>query len=739
MSATKHLEDAVFFTALHVTDPAHRQLFLDQACADNPSLRQVVEEMLNSQEDADLLIDRGFTAVALTVQDVRELPADGIQPAPAAQDDQIGKRIGRYTILECLGKGGCGAVYLAEQEDPVKRLVALKIIKLGMDTRSVIARFDVERQALAMMDHPNIARVLDAGATDAGRPFFVLELVRGTQITEFCDSNRYDVRQRLDLFIQVCRAIQHAHQKGVIHRDIKPSNVLVAMHDGVPVPKVIDFGIAKAIEGRLATETLHTHQEHLLGTPAYMSPEQAALGGLDVDTRSDVYALGVLLYELLVGRPPFDARELSAAGPDEMRRILREREALRPSALLGQLDIRELKSVAAARQMEPGKLVSQIKGDLDWIAMKALEKDRARRYETALGLAMDVKRFLGNEAIVARPPGRVYLLGKLVRRHAVFFAAGSIAVAALVAGLATSMVQYRSAKQAEIRQSELRELAEKALANEAILRREAESREKLTEAVILLRQDDYDGAAKALASMQDRPRRPSLDGVTALRAVGEWLAIHGRWHEAAERYLWLLEIDKLDPWGPVTLDTQACGVVLVEDGDAAMYRQFCEDTIKADSSSYNGDAIARILKTCLLLPPDAALWTNLQPLGQTFEEWLTSSSPGSKSEWSAIPACLWRYRGGQYDKVIEIAQPISTGGKVKSAVLPTVQAIYAMTLWQRGEADEARNQLAKARDGIARQVAVPMARGDSNRGLWYDWLFAKIMVREATQLIGEAP
>ena len=474
MSATKQLEDALFFTALHVTDPDQRRLLLDQACADDPSLRAVVEEMLAAQDDADRLIDRGLRAMALSAEDLRELPAAMDFADQEMPDEQIGKRIGRYTILEILGKGGCGAVYLAEQEDPVKRLVALKVIKLGMDTRSVIARFDAERQALAMMDHPNIARVLDAGATDTGRPYFVLELVRGTRITEFCDENHSDLRERLELVIQVCKAIQHAHQKGVIHRDIKPSNVLVAMHDGVPVPKVIDFGIAKAIEGRLGEETLNTHHEQVLGTPAYMSPEQAALGGLDVDTRSDVYSLGALLYELLTGRAPFDGKELSAAGAEEMRRILREREPRRPSGLLDSLAPEALKTIADVRGSEPARLVSQVKGDLDWIVGKALEKDRTRRYDTANGLAMDVQRFLRDEPVSARPPGRMYLLGKLVRRHAVFFAAGTAVIFALAGGLGVSTWQYFKAREAEQRQSELREMAERERAKQEVLRKEAE-------------------------------------------------------------------------------------------------------------------------------------------------------------------------------------------------------------------------------------------------------------------------
>jgi WD40 repeat protein/tRNA A-37 threonylcarbamoyl transferase component Bud32 len=379
------------------------------------------------------------------------LPAPGpvktvvVNPSPA---EEPGDKIGRYKLLEKIGEGGFGAVYLAEQKEPVKRRVALKIIKLGMDTRQVVARFEAERQAVALMDHANIAKIFDAGATASGRPYFVMELVRGPPITQYCDANHLPPAKRLGLFIQVCRAIQHAHQKGLIHRDIKPSNILVTLHDGVPVPKVIDFGIAKATQADLTDKTVYTQFQQFIGTPAYMSPEQAEMSGLDIDTRSDIYSLGVLLYELLVGATPFNPRDLLAAGLDEMRRTIRETEPIRPSTRLRSLAGEELTRTAERRGADAPKLIGLLRGDLDCIVMKCLEKDRTRRYETANGLARDIERHLDNEPVAARPPSAAYRLQKFVRRNRLVFTAATAVGLALVLGVLVSSWQAIRATQA---------------------------------------------------------------------------------------------------------------------------------------------------------------------------------------------------------------------------------------------------------------------------------------------------
>ena len=466
------VEETIFEGAL-VLPPEQRVAYLEQACSGDAAMRQRVEALIEAHEKAGAFM----TEPAAPIPD---------RTVCIPLTEKPGDKIGHYKLLQQIGEGGCGVVYMAEQEEPIRRRVAFKVIKLGMDTKQVIARFEAERQALALMDHPNIAKVLDAGAADTGRPYFVMELVRGIKITDYCDQNNLSTEQRLDLFSQVCHAIQHAHQKGIIHRDIKPSNILVTVSDGVPVPKVIDFGIAKATGGQLLTEkTLFTAFEQFVGTPAYMSPEQAEMSGLDIDTRSDIYALGVLLYELLTGKTPFDAKELIQAGLEGMRRIIREQEPARPSTRISTLGAEEQTTIARRRQVEVPKLIHQVRGDLDWIVMKCLEKDRTRRYETANGLAADLERHLGNEPVVARPPGTGYRVGKFVRRHkakVAFALVVALAIVAAVLGQSVNLVRARraeaAAKAATEEQKRLLELAEQAQAEAEIGRFRAQLNEQ---------------------------------------------------------------------------------------------------------------------------------------------------------------------------------------------------------------------------------------------------------------------
>jgi serine/threonine protein kinase/Flp pilus assembly protein TadD len=706
--------EEALFDALLALAPEKRAAYLDAVCAGNTQLRQRLQSLLQSHEQAGDFLEP-------TPPPVGSSPTM-IIPTPVTE--KAGDSIGRYKLREKLGEGGCGAVYVADQTEPVRRRVALKIIKLGMDTRNVIARFEAERQALAMMDHPNIAKVLDAGATETGRPYFVMELVRGIKITDYCDQHHLNTTQRLDLFIQVCHAVQHAHQKGVIHRDIKPSNILVTLHDGVPVPKVIDFGIAKATEGRLSTLTVYTELHQFIGTPAYMSPEQAEMSGLDIDTRSDIYSLGVLLYELLTGRTPFDAQGLVQSGLDRMRQTIREKEPPRPSTRLSEMGHEDLTSVAKRHGAEAPRLIHLIRGDLDWIVMKALEKDRTRRFETASALATDVQRFLQNEPVEARPPSTFYRFQKLVRRNKTVFVAATAVFASLVLGLGLSLYLFIKEREAhhravvaEKKQAELREEAEKGLAIERKLREIKPATDKMTEAGRLMSRGQFDKAEELMSqTMVDIPQSSII-----YNALGDSHCWRGQYGGAITNFARSIMVDPTN-----YLAYQCLAPLLLQSGDIDAYQRLRQKILSQFASTSIPAIAASLARACLLSP---ATTNDLEKVMKMVQ---VATSPGqdqSAAQDIELLRGLGEYRKQHFAAAVETLSGVVTNAPNTSRTVGAL-AVLAMAQQQLGNLAEARDFLVKGLELSARKTPDGIPQD------WIEPLTARLLIQEAKTAVG---
>ncbi len=667
-------ELAVFEAALQLSAD-RRSAYLDKTCARDADLRRRVDFLLGAFQRAGRFMKEP-AVIRPRRSSVRSLPTE-----------KPGDWIGRYKLLEQIGEGGCGVVYVAAQEEPVRRRVALKVIKLGMDTKQVIARFDAERQALAMMDHPNVARVLDAGASDRGRPYFVMELVRGIKITDYCEENQLYPRDRLDLFIQVCRAIQHAHQKGIIHRDIKPSNILVTLHDGVPVPKVIDFGIAKATQGRLTDQTIYTAFEQFMGTPAYMSPEQATMTSLDIDTRSDIYSLGVLLYELLTSKTPFDAKELLAAGLDEMRRTIREVEPIKPSTRLTQ----ERLTTRLAGSGKSGIRIpkSEINQDLDSIVMKCLEKDRARRYETANGLATEVQRYLNDEPIIARPPSRLYRFKKSVQRNKLAFGAATAVALALVICSVVSTVMFFKERAALAR-------------------------------------------AIAAEQIQARLRRQAEAG--AIRAHGLQYVHNAEWNKAAGDFAKAAE---LDPDAQGVLFEAA--IVSLKTGLTNEYDRLCHEYLERATDNRQFVSADMAAKASLLRPVAGADFARACELADFAA---TEDHSSSHARFVRLGKSLADYRRGQFESAIQWAERTIMGKGVTLRHEAAAYFIQTAALVRLGQYASARTAFQKGGELIDLQNdAFTGAVGEtwyftgSFGDTWFDLTIARLLRDEARTLL----
>ncbi len=763
----------LFSRAREAGTPGAREALLGDACRGDPGLRQEVESLL-------LAYAQVGTFLGQSVQ----------LPKSDASGEQSGMLIGRYKLLEQIGEGGFGVVWMAEQEAPVRRRVALKIIKLGMDTKEVVARFEAERQALAMMDHPNIASVLDGGATDTGRPYFVMELVRGIPITQFCDERNLTTRERLELFMQVCLAVQHAHQKGIIHRDLKPSNVLVTVKDDQPVPKVIDFGVAKATQARLTEKTLFTRFQQWIGTPAYMSPEQAGLASLDVDTRSDVYSLGVLLYELLTGHTPFDLEMLRKSALDEIRRMIRETEPPKPSTRLQSLG-EAVTEVALRRQTEPRALHRLVRGDLDWVVMRCLEKDRTRRYDTADALRSDLRSFLDNQPIAARPPGALYRFQKLVRRNKLAFAAGAGVALALLLGLGVStwlFFKEREARRRAVAAEQVeRDLRQKAQTSELSARAllcwsegrldEAESLQR--EALALWRRElgnQHPQVATALenlaAIVRDRGRLDEAtqlyadalklrrSGESDLKVLNQQLSqgLYGDLEALLNRALpqsrtrsQILELlterglaaARLGQWriaageyarlveiSPGDADAgHALAALLVHTSDEPAYRRHCALLLERFGRTTDPVLAQALIRDCLLLPDTG---TNVVRLAALADSVLTNTSNHWASGYFGLAKGLVGFRIGRFAVATEQFESMSldTHPAGREAQM---RLLLGMSQYQLKQIPAAKTNLARAIKIIGSKL--PKVE-DGLLGLdWVEWLQTQALLREARLMI----
>lgn len=752
MDDPQEIDEVLFEAVLGIDTPDSRQAFFDLIRDGDPSRAERLRALATMQMRADSFFRKAEGARTVVATEAGEELIDLTNPSALGENpDSIpnegpGALIGRYRLEKRIGEGGGGVVYLAEQLEPVRRKVALKVIRLGMDTERVIARFEMERQSLALMDHPNIARVLDGGATDSGRPFFVMEWVRGARITDYCDAHQLSPRERIDLFIDVCKGIQHAHQKGVIHRDIKPSNILID-ENGDHAPKIIDFGIAKAISGDAEPGTHLSFQDQFVGTPAYMSPEQADRKERDIDTRSDVYSLGMLLYELLAGRTPFDSAELSAAGLMEMRRMLIEREPPVPSALLAGMDFKNRLELASRRRCDPAKLLATLKGDLDSVVMKAIEKDRTDRYETVNGFVMDLQRYISHEPVIARPAKRMYLLRKFVRRNRVAVMAGAGVVFSLLLGLGTAFSYYLRERKALEEQVRLRKFADAAHTNELMRLAEARGWESFAHVSLLLSEGKTQEADEQIRKTPISSIKLTPQSAAVLRSLGNWNALRGRWPQSAECFNMLLKAEDPNSHEALTgsLDLVMISCVLIECGNQSDFESFRKWAADRFGSSGSESDASRMLHSLLLVPADKTYLQRMERLRPLLAEPgfdAKKQPPGRDREmsvWRAFGLSILDYRQGDYARSKHWAEVAMSFKDSRNYINGALDPVYAMACQQLGDENSAKIALERSRLRIEKAFSPELPAAyepfGQYQGFWWDWIIARLLYREAEALI----